>query len=91
MKQCLMAMLVACVLVLGFAVVAVNAQSGGDVSAACSSCHNLKRVCLMVGSKDKAGWEKTINRMVANGASVGNPGAMAGYLAGLAPGTGPCQ
>ncbi len=94
MKKSFVAMLMTGVLTLGISVAAATAGSGDDVASACSSCHNLKRVCRMIGSKNKAGWEKTISRMIKAGAAVSpaKVGPFAGYLANQKPGTGPvCQ
>lgn len=73
-------------------VVAVGADDMGEgVRQACSGCHGTKRICRMLGVKDDAGWEKTVRRMVANGAdlSVDSVGPVAEYLSGLKPGSGP--
>lgn len=85
-----------CSLVLCFTVVtAVSASSIGDaVKTACTKCHSSKRICLMIGAKDKTGWKATVKMMVGKGAQL-DPSridAAADYLAGLAPGTGTvCQ
>ncbi|KAB1438821.1 hypothetical protein [Pseudodesulfovibrio senegalensis] len=72
--------------------VAVGADDMGEgVRQACSSCHGTKRICRMLGVKDDAGWEKTVRRMVANGAELSpdSAGPVAQYLSGLAPGSAP--
>lgn len=40
------------------------------VTAACSKCHNTKRVCAGFGAKDKAAWDATVTRMISKGAAV---------------------
>lgn len=40
------------------------------VTAACSKCHNTKRVCAGFGAKDKAAWDATVTRMIGKGAAV---------------------
>ncbi|HOJ13101.1 MAG TPA: hypothetical protein PLS81_07720 [Deltaproteobacteria bacterium] len=61
------------------------------VMRSCSACHDTARVCRALGTRDAAGWERTIKRMVAKGASLGTEDiqAAAGLLATLAPGSKP--
>lgn len=37
---------------------------------ACRICHGMDRICGDIGRLDRAGWEKTVDRMIAGGASV---------------------
>ncbi|GEM_PF-1189352 len=37
---------------------------------ACRICHGADRICADIGKLDRAGWEKTVDRMIAGGASV---------------------
>lgn len=73
----------------------VGASEIGDtVKNACSMCHSTKRVCLNLGVKSGAAWKATVTKMVAKGAQLkaDEIDMAAGYLAGLAPGTGTvCQ
>ncbi|RXF77161.1 hypothetical protein EKK70_07930 [Desulfovibrio sp. DS-1] len=40
------------------------------VMRACRICHGTERICADIGKLDRAGWEKTVDRMIAGGASV---------------------
>lgn len=44
----------------------------GEVATmrACRICHGADRICADIGKLDRAGWEKTVDRMIAGGASV---------------------
>lgn len=44
----------------------------GEVATmrACRICHGTDRICADIGRLDRAGWEKTVDRMIAGGASV---------------------
>lgn len=37
---------------------------------ACRICHGADRICANIGKLDRAGWEKTVDRMIAGGANV---------------------
>lgn len=86
----------ACIVVLMVAMAGIvgSSEIGDTVKNACSMCHSTKRVCLNLGVKSEAAWKSTITKMVAKGAQLQDNGidVAAGYLAGLAPGTGSvCQ
>ncbi len=88
--------LVACILVMLFALAGVGGASdmGETVKQACSRCHSTKRICLNVGVKSTEGWKSTVTKMVSKGAQIpaDQIDAAADYLSGLAPGDGPlCQ
>lgn len=88
-----MVLVISMVLCLGVAVTSAS-DIGALVKEKCSVCHSTKRICKSIGIKDAAGWNKTIKRMLAKGAPLPSDqvGAAAGYLTGLAPGTGTvCQ
>lgn len=67
---------------------AVDPMGGGGLDGAglvqqrCTVCHSLDRV--NAASKDKAGWETTVSRMIRNGAKVTEQekAAIVQYLAG---------
>lgn len=40
------------------------------VMRACRICHGTERICADIGKLDRAGWEKTVDRMIAGGANV---------------------
>ena len=40
------------------------------VMRACRICHGADRICADIGKLDRAGWEKTVDRMIAGGANV---------------------
>lgn len=40
------------------------------VMRACRICHGTDRICADIGKLDRAGWEKTVDRMIAGGANV---------------------
>jgi mono/diheme cytochrome c family protein len=63
---------------------------GQTVKQTCSRCHTTKRICLNLGVKSDVVWKATVTRMVGKGAQLpdGQIDTVAGYLAGLAPGTG---
>ena len=67
------------------------ADAGKLVMERCTVCHNSKRICLMLGMKDKAAWSGTIMAMVGKGAklSAEEQDLAADYLAGLASGAAP--
>ena len=61
------------------AALAVTAQLSGmalaqdasqTVMAACTKCHNAKRICTNLGVKDKAAWDSTVAKMIKNGAKL---------------------
>jgi len=86
----------ACAVVLMFVMASVvGASSVGDtVDQVCSRCHSKRRICLNIGVKTEAAWKATVKKMVDKGAQLSpdKVDAVAGYLAGLAPGTGTvCQ
>ncbi len=92
MKRLVTTAVVSTLLSLSVCAVAVGADDMGEgLSRACSSCHSARRVCRMLGAKDSKGWEKTVRRMVENGADISQDsvGAIADYLDNLKPGTGP--
>ncbi len=64
---------------------------GNTVAAACSACHNTKRVCAHRGVKDKAAWDATVTRMIDKGAKVDAKakGAVVDWLAVQKPGAKP--
>lgn len=76
----------------GFAMagMAGAADIGQTVRQACARCHSPKRICLNLGVKSDAAWKATVARMVEKGAQLpaDQVEAAAGYLSGLAPGTG---
>ncbi|MBI9080617.1 MAG: hypothetical protein JEY79_12875 [Pseudodesulfovibrio sp.] len=87
---CVVALMLAIALVGG-----VSASSVGDtVKDVCSRCHSNRRICLNVGVKTNVAWVSTVGKMVDKGAQL-SPDSIdevAGYLSGLAPGTGSvCQ
>lgn len=45
-------------------------QGEAVVMRACRICHGTERICADIGKLDRAGWEKTVDRMIAGGASV---------------------
>ncbi len=48
----------------------------------CVTCHDSRRVCRMLGARDRQGWFENVTRMVKNGARL-NPAeveAVATYL-----------
>lgn len=63
---------------------------GQTVKQSCSRCHTTKRICLNLGVKSDVAWKATVARMVDKGTQlpVDQIDAAAGYLSGLAPGTG---
>ena len=46
-------------------IVLVDASGRDKVQAACSACHSLDYVVMNSPFLDKAGWEKTVNKMVS--------------------------
>ena len=49
----------------------------------CVTCHDSRRICRMLGARDRLGWFETVTRMVKNGARL-NPAeteAVASHLA----------
>lgn len=40
------------------------------VMRACRICHGAERICADIGKLDRAGWEKTVDRMIAGGANI---------------------
>lgn len=59
--------LIALVAFAGFAAAGDPAQT---IMSACSKCHDTKRICAKLGTKDKAGWDATVTRMMSKGAQV---------------------
>ncbi len=63
-------------------------DAGAVVKERCTVCHDTKRICRMLGARDRQGWFETATRMVKNGARV-NPAeveAVASHLAKLPKG-----
>lgn len=77
-----LASVVLLVLALARAVPALDLAA--KVESACGACHSVGRVCGKLGG-DQDYWQKTVNRMVDNGANLARPevGPVAAYLAGL--------
>jgi hypothetical protein len=50
----------------------------------CVTCHDSRRICRMLGARDRLGWFETVARMVKNGArlSPAETEAVASHLAG---------
>ncbi len=61
------------------------------VMRACRICHGAERICADIGKLDRAGWEKTVDRMIAGGANVapGERAAVIDWLATRKPGDKP--
>lgn len=61
------------------------------VMRACRICHGAERICADIGKLDRAGWEKTVDRMIAGGASVtpGERTVVIDWLAARKPGDKP--
>ena len=61
------------------------------VMTACTKCHNAERICAKLGTKDKAGWDAAVTKMMGKGAQVTEKEkpAVVAYLAGLKPGSKP--
>ena len=82
-------------LVSGMVVSASGVEDGSSlVTAKCSSCHNMKRICNGLGKKDLGAWEKTNARMVKKGMAItdGDLDMINRYLASAkADGTPFCQ
>ncbi|QGY42039.1 hypothetical protein GM415_10440 [Pseudodesulfovibrio cashew] len=81
----------ACLSFFLFAAMAGAADMGPTLKKACTACHSAKRICLNLGVKSPGAWKGTVSKMVAKGAKLdaGQIDAATGYLAGLAPGSGP--
>jgi len=74
----------------------VYAQAGAAKLAAahCSACHSTTRVCEKLGTRSPEVWKQTVQRMVANGATLGpdEVDVVAEFLATAKPGSKPlCQ
>jgi cytochrome c5 len=84
-------MLVLCAAILVVSALSLGAAQGRSgaqvVKESCASCHNLRPVCGNLG-QDAAYWNRTVARMVRNGARLqsGEVEETAGFLAGLKPG-----
>lgn len=65
-----LAILLSSVLLLVFSASTLFAQQTAKaiVDKECAKCHNLKKV--YTASKDAAGWEKTLDRMIKKGAVI---------------------
>lgn len=64
------------------------------VMTVCAKCHNTQRICKNLGVKDKTAWEKTVDKMILNGAALkeDQKPALVGWLAVQGPGAKPvCQ
>lgn len=61
------------------------------VMRACRICHGAERICADIGTLDRAGWEKTVDRMIAGGANVApnERAAVIDWLATRKPGEKP--
>ena len=61
------------------------------VMRACRICHGAERICADIGKLDRAGWEKTVDRMITGGANVGpdERAAVIDWLATRKPGDKP--
>ncbi|WP_419785402.1 hypothetical protein [Pseudodesulfovibrio sp.] len=68
MKRLVLALLF--VLAGALVVSAGSTEIGATVKTVCSACHPLKPVCRQMGVKDRAAWDKTVKRMVTNGAKL---------------------
>ena len=61
--------LIAILAVLGLPGSGFAAPNGKEImESRCGSCHGLERVAK--ASKDRAGWQSTITRMISNGATL---------------------
>jgi len=40
------------------------------LTAKCTACHNMERICEKLGKKSKSRWQRTITRMVERGAKM---------------------
>lgn len=65
-----------------------GSDMGAKLKSACSSCHDLKPVCKLLGKTDEAGWQEIVSRMITHGANLSRADvAPAGkYLTDLVPG-----